>query len=58
MRNILMNTTVQRVLLSYAFMALISVSLNAVCVLWLYTPTKLGGVGFSVSDLYSRPQLS
>ncbi|CCO33759.1 Protein ZINC INDUCED FACILITATOR 1 [Rhizoctonia solani AG-1 IB] len=51
MRNILMNTTVQRVLLSYAFMALISVSLNAVCVLWLYTPAKLGGVGFSTSEI-------
>ncbi|CAE6430366.1 unnamed protein product [Rhizoctonia solani] len=51
MWNILKDTSVQRVLVSYAFMALISVSLNAVCALWLYTPAKLGGVGFSTSEI-------
>lgn len=38
---------IQRILLSYAFLALISVSLDAVLVLFLYTPIHLGGVGFS-----------
>ncbi|KAL5632165.1 hypothetical protein ACGC1H_000243 [Rhizoctonia solani] len=51
MWDILRNISVQRVLVAYAFMALISVSLNAVCVLWLYTPIKLGGVGFSTSEI-------
>ncbi|KAH7335700.1 major facilitator superfamily domain-containing protein [Rhizoctonia solani] len=51
MRNILKDITVRRVLVSYAFMALISVSLNAVCVLWLYTPARLGGLGFSTSEI-------
>ncbi|CAE6364898.1 unnamed protein product [Rhizoctonia solani] len=51
MWEILKDIAVRRVLVSYAFMALISVSLNAVCVLWLYTPAKLGGVGFSTSEI-------
>ncbi|CAE6430579.1 unnamed protein product [Rhizoctonia solani] len=51
MRDILTSTAVRRVLVSYAFMALISVSLNAVCVLWLYTPAKLGGIGFTTSEI-------
>ncbi|KAF8668081.1 mfs general substrate transporter [Rhizoctonia solani] len=51
MRDILTSTVVRRVLVSYAFMALISVSLNAVCVLWLYTPAKLGGIGFTTSEI-------
>ncbi|CAE6444371.1 unnamed protein product [Rhizoctonia solani] len=51
MRGIIQNIAVRRVLISYAFMAYISVSLNAVCVLWLYTPAKLGGVGFSTTEI-------
>lgn len=49
MREIARNPAVRRVLVSYAFMALVTVSVNAVFVLWLYTPVRYGGVGFSVS---------
>lgn len=38
---------IQAVMTSYAFLALISVSLDAVLVLYLYEPVQLGGVGFS-----------
>lgn len=43
---------VRKVLVSYAFMALVTVSVHAVFVLWLYTPISAGGVGFSVSGLW------
>ncbi|SNX86339.1 uncharacterized protein MEPE_05048 [Melanopsichium pennsylvanicum] len=38
---------IQKVMISYAFLALISVALDALMVLYLYEPIKLGGVGFS-----------
>lgn len=38
---------IQKVMISYAFLALISVALDAVLVLYLYEPVRLGGVGFS-----------
>lgn len=38
---------IQTVMISYAFLALISVALDAVLVLYLYEPVAFGGVGFS-----------
>ncbi|PWZ01190.1 MFS general substrate transporter [Testicularia cyperi] len=38
---------IQSVLLSYAFLSLIAVALDAVLVLYLYEPVSLGGLGFS-----------
>ncbi|SPO28813.1 uncharacterized protein UTRI_05126_B [Ustilago trichophora] len=38
---------IQAVMISYAFLALISVALDAVLVLYLYEPISLGGVGFT-----------
>lgn len=38
---------IQKVMISYAFLALIAVSLDAVLVLFLYEPIPLGGVGFT-----------
>lgn len=38
---------IQTVMISYAFLALISVALDAVLVLYLYEPISLGGVGFT-----------
>lgn len=52
MRGILRAPAVRRVLVSYAFMALVTVSVNAVFVLWLYTPVHSGGIGFSVSVIF------
>jgi hypothetical protein len=40
---------VRRMLVSYAFMAFVTVSVNAVFVLWLYVPVDAGGLGFNVS---------
>ncbi|KAG9091161.1 hypothetical protein FS749_016749 [Ceratobasidium sp. UAMH 11750] len=51
MREILRAPAVQRVLVSYGFMALVTVSVNAVFVLWLYTPVQLGGIGFSSAEI-------
>ncbi|KAF8746695.1 mfs general substrate transporter, partial [Rhizoctonia solani] len=39
--------SIRKILISYGFMAYVTVSINAVLVLWLYTPAKSGGVGFS-----------
>ncbi|CDU24979.1 uncharacterized protein SPSC_04812 [Sporisorium scitamineum] len=38
---------IQKVMISYAFLALIAVSLDSVFVLYLYEPVPLGGVGFT-----------
>ncbi len=38
---------IQRVMLSYGFLALIAVALDAVLVLYLYEPASLGGVDFT-----------
>jgi len=58
-REIFMYPAVQRVLIAYAAMALVTVSVDAVTVLWLFTPVAMGGIGFSVSlllaTLFLRP---
>ncbi|CAE6466404.1 unnamed protein product [Rhizoctonia solani] len=38
---------IRQVLVSYGFIAFVTVSINAVLVLWLYTPVSAGGIGFS-----------
>ncbi|KAF8607067.1 MFS general substrate transporter, partial [Ceratobasidium sp. AG-I] len=51
MREILQAPAVRRVLVSYGFMALVAASVNAVFVLWLYTPAHSGGIGFSTAEI-------
>ncbi|TKY89050.1 hypothetical protein EX895_001581 [Sporisorium graminicola] len=38
---------IQKVMISYAFLALIAIALDSVFVLYLYEPVSLGGVGFT-----------
>ncbi|GAB1520632.1 hypothetical protein RhiTH_003714 [Rhizoctonia solani] len=47
--------SIRKILISYGFMAYVTVSINAVLVLWLYTPAKSGGVGFSVLNVLAFP---
>ncbi|CAE6413789.1 unnamed protein product [Rhizoctonia solani] len=47
--------SIQKILISYGFMAYVTVSINAVLALWLYTPAKSGGVGFSVLNVLAFP---
>lgn len=58
MGQILRAPAVRRVLVSYGFMALVAASVNAIFVLWLYTPLHSGGIGFSVSAILSYAVLS
>ncbi|KAF8607066.1 MFS general substrate transporter, partial [Ceratobasidium sp. AG-I] len=58
MRELVRTPAVRRVLVSYAFMALVTVSVNAVFVLWLYTPVHYGGVGFSSTEIGAALTLS
>ncbi|EST09080.1 Major facilitator superfamily [Kalmanozyma brasiliensis GHG001] len=48
--SILSIAQIQKVLLSYGLLALISVALDAVLVLYLFEPAALGGVGFTSSE--------
>ncbi|QRV77495.1 major facilitator superfamily transporter [Ceratobasidium sp. AG-Ba] len=57
-REILTIPAVQGVLLSYAFMALVTVAVEAVFILWLYTPVSLGGLGFSSAEIGGALSLS
>ncbi|CAE6469536.1 unnamed protein product [Rhizoctonia solani] len=50
--------SIRKILISYGFMAYVTVSINAVLVLWLYTPAKSGGVGFSSAEIGSTLTLS
>ncbi|KAG8731118.1 hypothetical protein FRC12_019891, partial [Ceratobasidium sp. 428] len=58
MREVLNLPSVRRVLVSYGFMALVTVSVNAVFILWLYTPVQLGGIGFSSAEIGGALALS
>ncbi|KAG8750810.1 hypothetical protein FRC11_010034 [Ceratobasidium sp. 423] len=49
---------VRKILVSYGFMAYVSMALNALLVLWLYTPVNAGGIGFSVAEIGSVLSLS
>ncbi|CAE6466361.1 unnamed protein product [Rhizoctonia solani] len=42
---------IRKILVSYGFMAYVSMALNALLVLWLYTPVKAGGIGFTVAEI-------
>ncbi|KAG8902164.1 hypothetical protein FRB99_004801 [Tulasnella sp. 403] len=50
-RDIIADSIIQRVLIAYIFLALVTVSIDALWVLWLYTPVSKGGVGFTVSQM-------
>ncbi|KAJ9474673.1 putative membrane protein [Pseudozyma hubeiensis] len=49
-RELLVIPQIQKVMISYSFLALIAVALDAVFVLFLYEPVPLGGVGFTSSS--------
>ncbi|GAC98226.1 major facilitator super [Pseudozyma hubeiensis SY62] len=49
-RELLVIPQIQKVMISYSFLALIAVALDAVFVLFLYEPISLGGVGFTSSS--------
>ncbi|QRV77494.1 major facilitator superfamily transporter [Ceratobasidium sp. AG-Ba] len=57
-REILGIPAIRRVLVSYGVMALVTVSVNAVFVLWLYTPIHLGGMGFNSAEIGGALALS
>ncbi|CAE6439665.1 unnamed protein product [Rhizoctonia solani] len=50
--------SIRKVLISYGFMAYVTVSINAVLILWLYTPVKSGGIGFSAGEIGTTLTLS
>ncbi|KAG8944718.1 hypothetical protein FRC03_001951 [Tulasnella sp. 419] len=50
-KDILADMYVRRVLTSYTFLALVTVSIDAVLVLWLYTPLAGGGIGFTTAQI-------
>ncbi|KAG8753537.1 hypothetical protein FRC11_007327 [Ceratobasidium sp. 423] len=45
----------RKVIISYGVVAYVTIAINAVMVLWLYTPVKAGGVGFSVLSVLVFP---
>jgi hypothetical protein len=47
--EILADDFIRRVLVSYVFLAIVTVSIDVLLVLWLYMPVTKGGVGFAVS---------
>ncbi|KAG9047839.1 hypothetical protein FS837_001374 [Tulasnella sp. UAMH 9824] len=49
--EIVRDPIIRRVLVSYIFLALVTVSIHAVWVLWLYMPIAKGGVGFTTSQI-------
>ncbi|KAL5632730.1 hypothetical protein ACGC1H_005624 [Rhizoctonia solani] len=50
-REIMRVSSIRKVFISYALMAYVTVSINTVSVLWLYTPLDSGGMGFSVAEI-------
>ncbi|KAJ1299323.1 hypothetical protein OPQ81_011041 [Rhizoctonia solani] len=48
----------RKILVSYGFMAYVTMAINAVMVLWLYTPVKIGGVGFNSAEIGTTLALS
>lgn len=52
--DIVKDPIIRKILVSYIFLAVVTVSIDAVWVLWLYMPISKGGVGFTVR----RPHLS
>ncbi|CAE6416381.1 unnamed protein product [Rhizoctonia solani] len=46
-KDIVFTPYIRKILISYGFMAYVTMAINALMVLWLYTPVKAGGIGFS-----------
>ncbi|CAE6427595.1 unnamed protein product [Rhizoctonia solani] len=42
---------IRRILVSYGFMAYVTMAINALMVLWLYTPVRDGGIGFNSAEI-------
>ncbi|CAE6426810.1 unnamed protein product [Rhizoctonia solani] len=54
-REIMRVSSIRKVFISYALMAYVTVSINTVSVLWLYTPLDSGGMGFSILSVLTFP---
>lgn len=52
-KEIFADTIIRRILVSYVFFALVTVSIHVVIVLWLYMPVDQGGCGFTVGLVLS-----
>ncbi|CAE6442456.1 unnamed protein product [Rhizoctonia solani] len=50
-KEIMRISSIRKILVSYGFMAYVTVSINAVLVLWLYTPVSAGGIGFNSAEI-------
>ncbi|EUC63293.1 MFS general substrate transporter [Rhizoctonia solani AG-3 Rhs1AP] len=50
-KEILHISYIRRILVSYGFMAYVTMAINALMVLWLYTPVEAGGIGFSSAEI-------
>ncbi|KAH7337118.1 major facilitator superfamily domain-containing protein [Rhizoctonia solani] len=57
-KEIMRITSIRKILISYGFMAYVTVSINAILILWLYTPVKSGGIGFSTAEIGTTLTLS
>ncbi|CEL62704.1 putative peptide/nitrate transporter At3g43790 OS=Arabidopsis thaliana GN=ZIFL2 PE=2 SV=2 [Rhizoctonia solani AG-1 IB] len=57
-KEIMRIPSIRKVLFSYGFMAYVTVSINAVLVLWLYTPVNSGGIGFDSAEIGATLTLS
>jgi MFS family permease len=53
LRHLFQFPAVRAVIIAYIFLALVAVSVEAVLVLWLYTPVDGGGIEFSVQEIGS-----
>ncbi|KAG8975286.1 hypothetical protein FRC05_006229 [Tulasnella sp. 425] len=49
--EIVRDPIIRRILVSYVFLALVTTSIEAVWILWLYMPIAKGGVGFSTFQI-------
>ncbi|CAE6476447.1 unnamed protein product, partial [Rhizoctonia solani] len=49
--NSIFTPYVRKVIISYGLMAYVTMAINALMVLWLYTPVKAGGIGFSSAEI-------
>ncbi|KAG8950189.1 hypothetical protein FRC03_012946 [Tulasnella sp. 419] len=50
-KEIMQDMIIRRVITSYIFMAAITASVNALFVLWLFTPVTKGGIGFTTAEI-------
>ncbi|KAH7337117.1 major facilitator superfamily domain-containing protein [Rhizoctonia solani] len=57
-RDIMHISYIRKILVSYGFMAYVTMAINSLMVLWLYTPVKAGGIGFTSAEIGATLALS